>query len=291
MTLKYDDLITRISQRFDSALKEIDAEFNFDLGPEFEIAICKLLQRVLPTKYGICRGFAVNELGETAGDDIFIFERIRFPTVRSLNSEDYSQKEKVPIDAVLAYIEAKNTLQLGGKGEGTLTKAASQAAKVKSLVNQRKRIAPHTISNRTSLPKEWNFEVPEGYPDFRNPMYTMIFGRRVRIEGERNVATNADVIHAALQRPVEAVPTPDIIVAGPNNAVVPSIFRDDRHEIKSPFFLESEGSLISLRINGYGFGIAVAHLLWALDSIELGTMPWGKIVAEGLGCEFGPGVV
>ena len=37
----YDGLIERISKEFELQLEKIEAEYNFDNGDEFEIAICK----------------------------------------------------------------------------------------------------------------------------------------------------------------------------------------------------------------------------------------------------------
>src|SRR5580692_9222880 len=101
----YDGFVKNLAARFDEALNEIAAVYNFDFGNEFEVAICKVLRRAIPHRYGICRGFVVNAEGQAAGDDIIIYDRIRFPTLRALGQEDYSLKEKIPIEAVYAYIE------------------------------------------------------------------------------------------------------------------------------------------------------------------------------------------
>src|SRR6266498_5826443 len=135
-TLLYGDFVRNMARRFDEALSEIESTYNFELGDEFEIAICNTLRRILPHRFGICRGYVVNRDGEVAGDDIIIYERIRFPTARLLG-EDYSRKEKVPIEAVFAYIEAKHTLQLVGDGGSSLLNALRQAGAVKALCEQR----------------------------------------------------------------------------------------------------------------------------------------------------------
>lgn len=42
----YAGFVARIADRFDQALSEIEAQHNFELGSEFEMAICRTLQRV-----------------------------------------------------------------------------------------------------------------------------------------------------------------------------------------------------------------------------------------------------
>jgi hypothetical protein len=123
----YAGYIERLAKRFDEALSEIEAVHNFEYGAEFEVAICKVLRRVLPHKYAVCRGYVVDESGHTSGDDIVIFDRIRFPTLRSRDEEDFSLKEHVPIDAAYAYIEAKHTLDIDGNGESSLARATEQS--------------------------------------------------------------------------------------------------------------------------------------------------------------------
>lgn len=45
----YDDYIFRLADRFDSAFKEIEAEINFELGDEFEIALCNVIRSSPPS--------------------------------------------------------------------------------------------------------------------------------------------------------------------------------------------------------------------------------------------------
>lgn len=52
--LLYQGYVQTLSQRFESALSEIASQHNFELGDEFEIAICKTLRKILPTRFGIC---------------------------------------------------------------------------------------------------------------------------------------------------------------------------------------------------------------------------------------------
>jgi hypothetical protein len=59
----YNGFVTKLGEQIDAALAEIETVHNFEFGPEFEIALCKVLRRILPNKYGVCRGYAVDEGG------------------------------------------------------------------------------------------------------------------------------------------------------------------------------------------------------------------------------------
>ena len=57
----YDNYKFSLHKKFERQLEYIEATYNFSLGEEFEIAVCKVLRSFLPNKYGICRGFVINE--------------------------------------------------------------------------------------------------------------------------------------------------------------------------------------------------------------------------------------
>jgi hypothetical protein len=105
MSYLYDNFLPRLQNKIETFFASIKANYNFDLGDEFEIQICKLLRLFLPSKYGVCRGFVVNRYGDKAGDDIIIFNQERFPTLRLLPKDDFSLKEEIPIEADYAYFE------------------------------------------------------------------------------------------------------------------------------------------------------------------------------------------
>jgi len=278
----YDNFVRRITDNFHAAISEIEAEYNFDYGSEFEVALCKTLRRVLPQKFGICRGFVIDQTGETAGDDIIIYERLRFPTLRSLE-DDYTRKEKVPIEAVFAYIEAKHTLQIKGEGPGSLLKAISQTAKVKELCNKRKPV-PLTQINPSLNAANLNVTAPEGFPPIRNPMYTMILARRVCLLESSGVTNDSQAIaEAMLTCGITATVKPDLIVAGESNVMYPGIWRNEKTVLLSPFLFGDGVQLVGRITNGLSLGVALVHLLWALDLIELGKMSWSNILSEGLG--------
>jgi hypothetical protein len=285
VTLLYDNFVRKIAQSFDQALSEIEAVYNFEFGDEFEIAICRTLRRVLPRRFGICRGYVVNENGECAGDDIVIYERIRFPTARLL-TEDYSRKEKVPIEAVFAYIEAKHTLQLEGDGGNSLRKALCQVGSVKRLCDQRTPVPLSQVTQHINL-GFLDVSRQTGWPSKLNPVYTAIISRQVRLRQSDSVVKDSVQIHNSLvdlSLKIDGFPLPDLIVFGTSNIALPVVkMNDNKQEIRSPFCLETGSAFVCRTIDGIAFGVALAHLLWALDSIELGSMPWAQILANSLG--------
>src|SRR5262249_21823428 len=103
----YNDYLSKISTRFRNLLDEISANSNFDYGPEFEIALCVALRAVLPSRFGVCRGWVVPGSGNPAGDDLVIYDRDRFSTLRMIEQDNFARKEEIPLEAVCAYIEAK----------------------------------------------------------------------------------------------------------------------------------------------------------------------------------------
>lgn len=288
MALLYDNFIKKIADSFEAALSSIEAVHNFEYGDEFEIAVCETIRKVLPLKFGICRGFVVNAAGDFAGDDILIYERFRFPTVRSLDQNDFSRLEKIPIEAVLAYIEAKHTLEIKGKGPNSLQKAAEQTAKVKTLCGQRKSVPAGQITPNVDLSHSIApLEPPDGYPHIRNPMFTMIMARGIRLKNGSPLILEASETRTALNNErMGIIPPTDLVVAGLNNVIVPTVLRNGRRTILSPFLLENEGKLAEVSVNGLAYGVAIVTLLSALDFIELGHMPWNRILANSLSLEY-----
>src|SRR5690348_3133356 len=110
----YRNYVRTLSSRFEGMLNSIGAVYGFDYGDEFEFVLLETLRPLLPWQYGVCRGHLITQSGKQAGDDIIIFDRLRFPTLQLRGSGSY-RKEHVPIEAAYAYIEAKHTLVLEGK--------------------------------------------------------------------------------------------------------------------------------------------------------------------------------
>src|SRR5580658_2100999 len=174
----YDNWLSDVARRFQQRFDEIKATYNFDNGPEFEIALCEVLREILPRRFGVCRGFVVGRNGERAGDDIVVFDSLHFPTLRAL-ATDLSLKESVPAEAVLAYIEAKHTLTAEGDGKSgqSLTKALSQIQAVKAVPRP-------TVGHEQILPgvnlHGVTFQGPAHFPKTRNPYYAAIWARNVK---------------------------------------------------------------------------------------------------------------
>jgi hypothetical protein len=115
----YGNWLSEIANRFQARFDTITAVHNFEHGDEFEVALCQVLRDILPRRASVCRGYVVAQDGTLAGDDIIVFDAARFPVLRALG-DDLSRKEKVPAEAVLAYIEAKHTLHVDGGGPQSL---------------------------------------------------------------------------------------------------------------------------------------------------------------------------
>jgi hypothetical protein len=280
----YNGLVNRIADEFDRAMSAIEADHNFDLGPEFEVALCKTIRRILPHRFGICRGFVVSADGATAGDDIVIYDRALFPTARFLE-DNLAQKEQVPVEAVAAYIEAKHTLQLQGEGDSSLDHALAQAAKVKRLCNARTGVPLNEISRGVNLGTGFSMNSPYGWPSRKNPTYCGLMSRRVRLAKNEPPTANADEIHSVLltRQPSNDAP-PDLVVAGPSNVGVPFVAStSDGGTIESPFMLPQGCGLAMYKADGFAFGVGLCNLLWALDYITLGPIQWSAILQDALG--------
>ena len=266
----YDNYVREVSHRFEGALARIKAVHNFDFGDEFEVAICKTLRIMLPEKYAICRGYVVSDLGEKAGDDIIIYDRMRFPTLRALETDDYSRKEHVPIEAVYAYIEAKHSICIEGNGGTSFQKALAQVARVKMLCDQRK-----SVSGQASRETGW--------PEIRNPVVGAIIARNVRVTANTDVTDDPDDIQRRIHNAkAEALLFPDFCVFGKNNISIPVDPGDGQQQpfVASPFFLCNQSKMIHCTVDGVGFGVGLSFLLWALDWIQLDKMPWRAILED-----------
>jgi hypothetical protein len=271
-----------------SSLTTIAAEFGFDYGPEFEIVTCDVLRTVLPEKFGICRGFLTNSAGESAGDDVVIFDRYRFPTLQLRPISSYGRKEFVPVDAALCYIEAKHTIEISGKGDASLSKACLQVANVKKLAATRERVPPGTIApflNSNDILGGLATVRPSPYlpADISNPMFSMVFARQVRKTRRGKIFEDPDEIHQAMEGvdlPEEFAP--DLIVLGEHNVIIPVIDDNGETRYASPFFLDGKSTYVAMRAREKAFGVALFSLLSALDWIRLGHMPWQTLITDAL---------
>lgn len=298
----YNGFLQKISTRFTGLLNEISAGLNFDYGPEFEIAICTALNAVLPSRFGICRGWIVTRDGQRAGDDIIIYDRDRFSTLRLLPSRDFAHKEEIPVEAACAYIEAKHTLHLLGVGSQSLDKASRQALAARSLPRKAR---PHG-QIEPYMNGVLDYEVNEWWPDRRNPLFTAIFARRVRLDEKAPAEAtkeeirdglkqaNRDLIQGILEGEDKALADapegqnpdsyrPDLLVLGENTVSIPLlIVPPGKLVFTTPFSLPGKTQMWQANAPGLGFGMGVCSLLFALDSMQLGRMPWSALVHDAM---------
>jgi hypothetical protein len=276
----YGNYIRALHDSFNAELMSISAQHNFELGNEFEIAICTILRRFLPNKFGICRGFVVSSDGETAGDDIIIYDQERFPTLRLLTRNDFSRLENIPIEAVYAYIEAKHTIDI--KEDNTkcvFMKSFSQCAAVKSLCSRRGKMLLNQ-ADPYLLPLT-AVNANEDMPDFRNPVFGAILGRFVAAEGKRFSDPN-EVNKALNDILIDKIANgADLIVGGEHNLMCPAYQKPGKEPKSTIFMLEkyNYGYHVLAR-EGVGFGIFLGQLFAALDWTRLGRMPWSDIIND-----------
>lgn len=276
--MAYSDFLDEINIRTKELFSEISAEYNFDNGPEFEIALCKFLRIILPTKYGICRGFVVSKDGTTAGDDIIIYDQERFPTLRLLQSLDFGQKQKIPIEAVYAYIEAKHTLSLEGNGGQSLEKSLSQIEAVK---NVKRAIVPMTQITPQVTISSYRANRPPYWPDYRNPLFTAIISRNVRINPHNKITDSQTFLPILQNKCLEITKNqsgPDLIISGSDVVSIPSVGA----QIESPFFMPGISNFSAYLTKESAFSTGLTSMLYAFDHITLGKIHWPALLAYGL---------
>jgi hypothetical protein len=241
----------------EARLTDIETVYNFDFGDEFEVAICLLLKDILPSKYGICRGFVVSEAGDTAGDDLIIYDRMACPTLRTSQSLEFAVKQQVPMEAVYAYIECKHSINK----EETLEKAMKQVRGVKSLLLSRESLPNE---NYESDGPKYNGKVrdwPRQQPRYKNQPFCVIATRHFSAEWPTKIELSES--------------TPDLIILGTNHLATQSVILGP-DGIKGALFYDSDFwsglRLESVDKNAWGIGIVL--LLQALSMIELVPIDW-----------------
>jgi len=277
-TFVYDDYVRNLHQAFLRRLDDISAEFNFDLGPEFEIAICEMLRSFLPIKYGICRGFIVNAEGELAGDDIIIYDQERFPTLRPNTIRAFDKKEKVPVEAVYGYIEAKHTLN-----SESFDKSLKQTQQVKILCSKREQVSIYQFDPYIESDKLLPYPVLQ-WPTYRNPVFCMIISRYCVGKDMKTQASSADDVDAFLRLKIDNLDKdpnlPDLIVAGAHNFLSPAAVRDGKNIPSLHFIPDVTNGYQVIQKLDIAFGAGLSQLAGAIDWARLGRMPWLRIVND-----------
>jgi hypothetical protein len=276
----YDDYIVELSKKFSSRLEDIKADYNFELGDEFEIAICEILRSFLPSKYGICRGFVVDINGEKAGDDIIIYDQLDFPTIRTNKKDDYSRKENIPIEAVYAYIEAKHTLN-----KESFEKSVSQIEKVKRLCQTRKKTDLYQTDVLVGNYVDRG-NVLEHMPKYRNPILTIIISRySSNLENKKSESELETQEFLKLFKNIfpSDCSSPELIISGKDNVLSVGYLNKKGDSIGTLFYPDNgfQVGYENKMTRDLAFGIFLSHLMSSLNWIRLGSMPWVDILNQG----------
>lgn len=251
----YNDYLKKLSERFERKLLDMESVYNFDKGPEFEFAICDILRAFLPLQYGVCRGFVVSSTGETAGDDIIIYDQSKFPTLRLTEKSSFARKEMIPVEAVYAYIEAKHTLN-----KETLQVAFKQIGKIKEVCDLR---------DKWVIADNWD----ELLPMHKNPVFTMIFARHTT---GTEIGPEINLLDSQGQKYL-----PETIIAGAN--LISQIFHYDADSIQQPILFQLENKRcqhFTLQTPNMAYGIGLTSLIAAIDWIRLGPIHWVDTINE-----------
>jgi hypothetical protein len=281
----YENFLFNLSEKFSRKISEIEADHNFELGDEFEYAICEMLQDFLPSKFGVTRGFVVSRDGRKAGDDIIIFDQERFPTLRIREKNQFHRLENVPIEAVYAYIEAKHTITFNeNKSDSTFRKALNQATVAKTLISERETMSPLTYNPYIKELPFFGARLKNNLlvPSISNPSFSCILARNFIFEGPNGPETlSLDNLVENFRIPNQSV-IPDLIVLNKDIILCPRIY--DNGEFKeNVIFNHNNLEHLSYQVvvkENIAFGFFLCHLAFALDWIRLGKMPWGDILFD-----------
>lgn len=257
----YSSFTQRLSRLVSARFSEIEAIYNFEFGNEMEVALCQIISSVLPDKFGVCRGFVINQKGNRAGDDIIIYDRMNFPLIRKSISTDFLLKHQVPVEAVYSYIECKSSINT----QEVLNKAFDQVRNVKKLLLTRCLLPNPKYEKNGPIynnrPRDW----PRQEPKFCNQPYTVIFTRKWNSKLVID-ETNDEC-------------TPDLLVLGKNEIASQSVNLGP-DGIKGALFIDYDhfANLKIENVNGDSFGISLIMLLQALNKIELLPINWLSIL-------------
>lgn len=286
---KYNGFVENVSKEFERQLSAMSAVYNFDYGDEYEIAVCKVLRKLLPNKFGICRGFIINKDGDYTGDDIIIYDREHYPPLRFLDREDdYEQKNQIPVEAVYAYIEAKYTLDYQ-----TFTKAFDQIVRVKKVCYTRETRAVVYVNDGDKIFDNEYSKANGWKPVITSPMYAIILSKNcVGLNGEKT-QSGEEAQNFILEQLNCLGPkiresgffSPDAVVAG--NKVTAfcghhlfgenGVLKDGIQITKFYTGVEPYACYQVNSVDDIAYGLEFVHLMMALESIQLPAIPWEMI--------------
>jgi hypothetical protein len=277
----YDDYLRSLNDRAVEAFSKIDIGTNLDYGPEAEGAVHTWLRQTLPAKYGVCKGYIVNETGDRAGDDLILFDPVNFPSLRADGPPRFDRKEKIPVQAAYGYLEIKNVLSLEAGDEASsgqsLAKAVQQVAKAKRLIDGR--AAPR----RSGWPRV-------GYPDRDDWAFGAIICNGVRSKKGQPLVEDPNAIAAQISEALERIELPvkdmpNLIIAGAKCVFHPIAVLPDSTGGKAVHpvpFTTNECRFASVVFEGQdvqiGFGFGLAFMLHALGGIALPAFRWDVLL-------------
>jgi len=279
----YRDYLNTLSQRFSASFSTIQGIYGFDYGPEFEIALADVLRSALPSDYGICRGHAISASGEYAGDDIFIYDHRRLPTLGVRDEREILRRDRIPIEAVYSYVEAKHSIVIKGDGDSSLSKACKQVSKVKELCAKR-RPSPLNISD---LPEGMDLAAwGGGTPQRLDPVFGMVVARNVREKEGSPIIDDPSEIRDLVEEHFKLTGDdhfPDAIIFGQDVFAYPYLESSEGGKAYvTPFYIPKKSDFAIAQKPGHGFPWGFVSLMYALEFIKLGPMPWRDILGSSL---------
>jgi hypothetical protein len=127
-----------------------------------------------------------------------------------------------------------------------------------------------------------------GWPETRNPIFGAVISHQTRPRAGGVVLTEPGEVYSALTNaPLPPKPWPDLVIADKTTLMMPIVETDQGVGYQSPFMVSPVSVLDTWQREGLAFAIGMCSLLFALDYIRLGVMPWMKILADGVGIEPG----
>lgn len=213
----YGDYLKRIADRWQGELASIMAGYNFDLGDEFEIVVCRLLRAFLPSRYGVCRGHAIDRDGKKSqGDDVIVFDKLRYPTIGLRDECDFSRKEFVPVEAVYGYLEAKSTIILDDHkcphaSNQLLSHASKQAVEFREFCERRQ-----LVLHRNGPPVPWIRS------DRADPVFTAVISNGVKETATSELIANGSRVCEILRTQKALTTIPDLVLLGSTAVGLPS---------------------------------------------------------------------
>jgi hypothetical protein len=268
----YKDLVGKLTRRLSARLSLIEAQYNFDLGDEYEVALCEVLSDMLPARYGVCRGTVVTVDGEEAGDDLIIYDRLSYPTLRSSLGQNFAIKEQVPIEAAYAYIECKHSVELADtlKQSQTLAVAVEQVRTVKALASKRQPNPNHHYKDQDRFKRRKSADFPAPFPELKNELFGMVFARKFKLAKPTSSPSNIEIgkEHG-----------PDLLIVGEDLLFTPSVVLGPDGIRSSLFFSSSFQSTLRLeKAPGSAIGLGLLTLLHVINWMELLPIDYATVL-------------